>query len=142
MTTVQDVFDQAIHLMDEQSENTGTTLTQDTQEYKFRTISILNSLIPGLYPFSDTYDTSGVGRPVCPALIADDYQNPDFTQQIPLDDTLSRGVLPFGLASYLLAPENEDLSAVFRSQYNQTFADIRNRIPGAFEPISTPYGLF
>ncbi len=142
MTTVQEVFDQAIHLMDEQSENTGATQTTDTQEYKYRTISILNSLMPGLYPFSDTYDSVANGRPVCPPLMAFDYQEPDFMQAIPLDDSLARGVLPFGLAAYLLAPENEELSAVFKAQYNQTFADIRNRIPGAFEPISTPYGLF
>ena len=142
MTTVQQVFDQAIHLMDEQSENTGATGTTDTQEYKYRTISILNSIMPSLYPFSDTYDTDVPGRPVCPALIADSYSNPDFTQQIPLDDTLARGVLPFALAAYLLAPENQELSAVFKAQYQQTFADLRNRIPRAFEPISTPYGLF
>jgi hypothetical protein len=128
--------------MDEQSESTGSPLTADTQEYRYRTISILNSLLPALYPFSDNYDTSGVGRPVCPPLVATDYRNPDFTQAIPVDDTLARAVLPFGLAAYLLAPENESLSIVFKNQYQQTFADLRNRIPGAFEPISTPYGLF
>lgn len=142
MTTVQDVFDQAIHLMDEQSESTGKTGTADTQEYKFRTISILNSLLPALYPYSDTYDNTKSGRPVCPMLKAESYETPDFTQLIPVDDTLARGVLPFGLAAYLLAPENEDLSAIFRAQYVQTFADIRNKIPAVFEPISTPYGLF
>lgn len=142
MTTVQNVFDQAIHLMDEQSESIGATLTADTQEYRYRTISILNTLMPSLYPFSDTCDSFGTGRPVCPALYAGDYKNPNFNQYIPLDDTLARGVLPFGLAAYLLAPENESLSAVFKAQYQQTFSDLRSRIPGAFEPISTPYGLF
>ena len=38
MVSVQQVFDMAIHLMDEQSESTGATETVDTQEYKFRTI--------------------------------------------------------------------------------------------------------
>jgi DNA/RNA endonuclease G (NUC1) len=46
--------------MDEQSERSGETLTVDTQEYKFRTISILNNIIPVLYPYSDTYDKYAV----------------------------------------------------------------------------------
>ena len=142
MTTVQEVYDQAIHMMDEQSESNGATQTADTQEYKFRTISILNTLIPSLYPYSDNYDNTQSGRPVCTMLEAQDYSRPDFTQLIPLDDTLARAVLPFGLAAYLLAPENEDLSAVFRNQYVQTFADIRNKIPAQWEKIGTPYGLF
>lgn len=32
MVTIQKVFDTAIHMMDEQSESTGVTLTNDTQE--------------------------------------------------------------------------------------------------------------
>ena len=46
--TVQQVFDQAIHLMDEQNETTGATITADTAEYKSRTISILNTAIARL----------------------------------------------------------------------------------------------
>lgn len=143
MTTVQQIFDMAIHMMDEQSETSGNTLTTDTQEYKFRTISILNAVMPALYPFSDTLDTSGTGRPVCPMLSAPANPNqPDFTQEIPLDDTLAMGVLPYALAAHLLAGENEALSVWFLTRYNQVFGDIRNKIPAAFESISTPYGLF
>lgn len=40
MVTVQQVFDTAIHLMDEQNESNGGTQTVDTDEYRFRTISI------------------------------------------------------------------------------------------------------
>jgi hypothetical protein len=141
MTTVQQVFDQAIHMMDEQSESTGTTNTNDTTEYKFRTISILNTILPSLYPYSDTCNVT-YGRPVCPPLAVSDYRNPDFTQSIPLDDTLSMGVLPYALAGHLLAGENEDLSLWFMSRFQQTFADIRSRAAAGFEPISTPYGLF
>lgn len=143
MTTVQQIFDMAIHMMDEQSETTGSTQTTDTQEYKFRTISILNAVMPALYPFSDSLDTSGTGRPVCPVLAAPTQPSqPDFTQVVPLDDTLAMGVLPYVLAAHLLAGENEDLSAWFLSRYNQVFGDIRNKIPAAFEPIPAPYGLF
>ena len=46
VTTVQEVFDAAIHLMDEQNESSGATETQDTTPYKVRTINILNVIIP------------------------------------------------------------------------------------------------
>ena len=143
MTTVQQVFDIAIHMMDEQSESSGKTATTDTREYRFRTLSLLNTLIPQLYPYSDTYDASGAGRPVVPALdVAQDLVNADFTQAIPLDDTLALGVLPYGLAAHLLASENMELSAWFSNRFNQAFAELRSKIPGVFEPIATPYGLF
>lgn len=144
MTTVQQVFDITMHLMDEQAESTGATMTDDTEEYKYRTVSILNALIPGLFPFSDNYGAVNTisGRPPVALLAAADHAHPDFNQPIPLDDTLAVGVLPYGLAAHLMATENEDLSAWFLSQYNQKFADLRSRIPGSFQPISTPYGLF
>ena len=144
MTTVQQVFDMTMHLMDEQAESTGATMTDDTEEYKYRTVSILNVLIPQLFPFSDTYDAvpTAAGRPPVPLLTAQDHGTPDFNQPVPLDDTLSVGVLPYGLAAHLMATENDELSAWFMSRYNQAFADLRSRIPGSFAPISTPYGLF
>lgn len=143
MTTVQQVFNTAIHMMDEQSETTGETLTTDTQEYKYRTISILNAIMPSLYPYSDTLDSTGTGRPICPMLAVPElHSKPDFTQKIPLDDTLAMGVLPYALAAHLLSGENENLSVWFLSRYNQAFGDLRNKIPATFEPIPTPYGLF
>lgn len=142
MTTVQQVFDIAIHMMDEQSESSGSTSTADTREYRLRTLSILNGVLPSLYPFSDTCLYPDSGRPVCPVLTQGNHSNPDFTQIIPLDDTLSLGVLPYALASHLLAGENEELSAWFMNRYMQNFSDLRNKIPATFEPIPTPYGLF
>ena len=103
MVTVQQVFDMAIHLMDEQSENNGSTGTVDTQEYKFRTISVLNSVIPALYPYSGTYKAGTAVRPVPRQLTVEDYRNPDFEQTIPLDDALSLTVLPYYLAAQLLS---------------------------------------
>lgn len=142
MITVQQVFDIAIHMMDEQSESSGATTTADTQEYRLRTLSVLNAILPSLYPFSDTCLYPDAGRPVCPMLIQRNHSSPDFDQSLPLDDTLSLGVLPYALASHLLAGENEELSAWFMRQYTQAFADLRNKIPVAFEAIPTPYGLF
>lgn len=142
MTTAQQVFDIAIHLMDEQSETSGSTATADTQEYRLRTLSILNAVMPALYPFSDTCVYPAAGRPVCPALVQGDHSKPDLAQAIPLDDTLALSVLPYALAAHLLAGENQELAAWFNARYNQVFSDIRNKVPGVFEPISTPYGLF
>jgi len=142
MVTVQQVFDMAIHLMDEQNESTGATVTVDTQEYKFRTISILNSVIPALYPYSGNYTQTASGRPKPRQLDWEDYRNPDFEQSIPLDDTLSLSVLPYYLAAQLLSAENEALSAWLMARYQEFFQDLRNKVPASFEPISTPYGLF
>lgn len=143
MITVQQVFDTAIHLMDEQSETDGRTLTQDTQEYKYRTLSILNAAMISLYPYSDTAYMPATGRPICPQLyLPENYREPDFTQTIPLDDALALGVLPYALASHLLAGENEELAAWFRTQYMQVFSDLRNKVPGEFKPIEAPYGYF
>lgn len=83
MVTVQQVFDTAIHLMDEQNESNGGTQTVDTDEYRFRTISILNTAIPALYPYSGTYSTEGTGRPFPGILAAGDYKNPDLPRSFP-----------------------------------------------------------
>ena len=142
MVTVQQVFDTAIHLMDEQNESNGSTVTVDTNEYKFRTISILNSVIPALYPFSGNFKMSVSGRPNAQQLYYDDYKNPDFEQPVPLDDSLSLAVLPYYLAAQLMSAENETLAAWFMNRYREAFNDLRNRIPADFEKIPTPYGLF
>lgn len=144
MATVQQVFDMAIHLMDEQEEATGAPLTDDTEEYRHRTISILNMVIPSLFTFTDTYQaaTEAEGRPTAPVLAVVDYSNPDFSQSVPLDNTLALGVLPYALAAHLTATENEAMSRWFMERFNQAFGDLRARVPAQFEPISTPYGLF
>ena len=142
MVTVQQIFDIAIHLMDEQHENNGATASVDTNEYKFRTISILNSVIPALYPFSGNYSPAASGRSSPRQIYADDYKNPDFDQSIPLDDTLSLTCLPYYLAAQLLSAENETLAAWFMNRYREAFNDLRNRVAADFEPIAMPYGGF
>lgn len=143
MTTVQQVFDIAIHLMDEQNATSGATVTGDTEEYRLRTISILNAIMPRLYPYSDTYTLPKSGRPTCPYLSQQSgYKNPDMTQAVPLDDTLAIGVLPYALAGHLLSGENETLSAWFMNRYDQAFYELQSKIPASFEPIALPYGAF
>lgn len=141
-TTVQEIFDQAIHLMDEQNESNGSTMTADTTEYMSRTISILNTAIPRLYPYSSNYDRETTGRANAPKLEAGDYAKPDFQQVIQLDDDLCEGLLPLYLAAQLLSGENEGLAAWFMSQYRENLTEFKRNIPASFTQISTPYGLF
>ena len=142
MVTVQQVYDIAIHLMDEQDEGTGATTTIDTTEYKLRTISVLNSIIPGLYAYSGTYKQPSSGRGVPRQLYVDNYAEPDFEQNIPLDDVLALSVLPYYLAAQLLSSENEELAAWMKNQGREILNDVRNKVPASFEAISMPYGGF
>ena len=142
MVTVQQVYDTAIHLMDEQSETNGGTVTVDTAEYKYRTISILNTAIMLLYPYSGGYSPGTSGRPACRQLYYDDYADPDFEQTVPLDDTLSLACLPYYLAAMLMSSENEDLANWFMTQFRVALNDMKNKIPADFTAISMPYGAF
>lgn len=142
MVTVQQVYDMAIHLMDEQNESNGATVSTDTAEYKYRTISILNSAIAALFPYSGNYSAGTKGRPSARQLYVEDYANPDFEQTIPLDDTLSLACLPYYLAAMLLSSENDSLSNWFMNHYRIALADLKGKVPADFAPINTPYGLF
>lgn len=58
MRTVQEIYDKAIHLIDAQNENNGSTGTSDTLEYRVRACELLNTLLGEAYPYSDTYAES------------------------------------------------------------------------------------
>ena len=140
MVTVNQVFDTAIHLMDEQNESSGSTRTQDTDEYRFRTINILNSVIPFLWQYSS--ENYGHSRDGVILLNVNDYRDPDFDQFVPLDDAMCISVLPFYLAAQLLSGENEALASWFYQRYSEHFADFRRTQKSEFRKIDTPYGLF
>jgi hypothetical protein len=142
MVTVQQIYDMAIHLMDEQTESNGATVSADTAEYKYRTISILNTAIPMLYPYSGTFTLGKGARPNCRKLEAEDFANPDFEQTIPLDDALALCCLPYYLASVLVSSENDSLSMLFMNQYRMAVSELKSKLPGEFTQISTPYGAF
>lgn len=142
MVTVQQVYDAAIDLMDEANETTGATKTADTREYELRTISILNTALPVLYPYSSNADRTAPGRPTPPPLLAHNRREPDFTQEIPLDDALCWSLLPFYLASLLRSGEDTEFSMRMMTEYNNALASIRDLVPAQFEAIPTPYGLF
>lgn len=132
-TTPQEVFDLAMGLMDEVNESTGATDTSDTREYKQRTLFILNVIKGELYPFSDTYASSGKLRPISATLTG-------FDQAIDLDDFLCRSIMPYGLAAHLLLDENPDAASFFQQRYEWMIARHGNA-PAVFEPIEDAYGI-
>lgn len=134
MSTVQDVFDEAIHLMDSQNETTGATDTAETKEYKVRTCSLLNSLLDRVYSASDTYPSGVSGqRPVCQKVYA-------FTDELDLDERICLGVLPYGLAGLLLTEENPTLSDFFLQMFLEQLEDAKQSIPAGEESVENVYG--
>lgn len=142
MATVQQIYDMAIHLMDDQNEKNGATVTKDNDEYRFRTISILNSVIPALYPYSGEGETGKKGRPTPPILFVNDHGAPRFEQIIPLDDTLCFALLPYYLAAQLKLGEDPEMYDRLMYRYREAFLDLRNKVPESFKPIKPVYGLF
>lgn len=77
MRTVQEIYDEAIHLIDAQNENTGATDGGDAKEYLVRAPKLLTSLLNEAYPYSDTYSET-----------VDDY---DVTRQYVVGDKVNYG---------------------------------------------------
>ena len=135
MTTPDWVFSRAIHLMDEQNESSGATSTQDTQEYRLRTLSILNVLRHELFPYSDTFQTGEDGkRAICPEL-------KDFSDEIGLDDVIAQGIMPYGLAAHLLLGENDSMASFFNERYSELVATLAAKNPSVWEEITPYYGF-
>lgn len=135
MSTVQDVFDIAIRLMDSQNETTGATDTSDTKEYQVRTCSLLNSLLDRVYPASDTYLSDATGlRPVCQKVS-------EFTDTLDLDERICTGVLPYGLAGLLLTEENPTLANFFWQTFLEQLAEAKSALPSSIESVENVYGV-
>ena len=132
MIKVQQVFDTAINLIDEQDERTGI---EDTKEYKFRTISILNSIIPVLYPYSTTWKAD-VPAPIL------GKGNAEMGQYVPLSDNLAITVLPPYLAAQLVKPVNDAMAAWFMERYHEALFEAKSNVMGEWEKIDLPYGTF
>lgn len=141
MSTVQEVFDIAVRLMDAQNESTGSTDTADTKEYRLRTPSLLNSILDRAYPASDTYprqsgaDLAAEGmRPVCPKVRT-------MEDEIGLDERLCTGVLPYGLAGLLLTEENPTLANFFWQTFLEQLEAARQGLTGTAEGVEDWYGF-
>lgn len=131
-TTAQRVFELAIGLMDELS-SSGQADTSATAGYKNRTPGILNILCGELLPLSDDNSVTSSGvRPVCAELTA-------LSENVGLDDILARSVLPYGLASHLLADENPQLAAFFQQRYMELKSS-RGAAAAQFSAVEDVYG--
>lgn len=133
MTTAKQVFELAMHLMDEANESTGNADTTDTKQYKNRALAILNVLRVECFYASDTYAAQAGKRLVC-ALIT------DFESPIELDDGICQGVLPYGLAAHLILDENPGAASYFQQRYEERLTAAARMIPSGSEAIADWYG--
>ena len=135
MSTVRDVFDIAIHLMDAQNESTGSTETADTKEYLLRTPSLLNSILDRAYSASDNWPQSEGGkRPICPKVTA-------MTDEIGLDERICTGILPYGLAGLLLTEENPALANFFWQTFLEQLEEAGRGVPSGIDSVEDVYGF-
>lgn len=139
LNTVQDVFDIAIRLIDEQNESTGATRTADTKEYELRTPSLLNSILDRAYPASDTYSANtgfcGGLRPICRKVSS-------MTDTLDMDERICTGVLPYGLAGLLLAKEDPTLADFFWQTFLEQLNEAMRSLPSEIEDVEDVYGGF
>lgn len=130
----QDIFGAAMGLIDSVEASSGETDTAANAAYKSRALFIINVLLGEVYPYSDAYAAAGDGtRPSCAAVM-------DFYTNIGLDDTITRAVLPYGLAAQLLLEENPSAASFFQQRYEELLARLGSGVPQNFEPIENVYG--
>lgn len=130
--TVSDVFDVTMQLIDEVSD-TGATQTTDTEEYKNRTIGIMNILISECYPFSDEKDNTKLDSAWRAVQEFDDSLKG-------IDNTLALGVMPYGLAANLLTDENPTAANYYQQRYEALLAAKRSRMQADVGEIENVYG--
>jgi len=133
MLTVQQVYDLAIKLMDEQNDTTGVTTSVELDTYKNRALALINILVSDLYNLSDTTSFPSTAKPV-PALLT------AFTDNIDLDDRLTVNVLPFGLAGYFKVDEEDNTAQLFLTKYETLKKTYAKKKPTAKVPITNVYG--
>ena len=134
MRTVQEIFDQAIHMMDAQNESTGGTMTADTKEYSLRAPDCLNRYINLVYPYSDTYVPSTDGkRVVHPRLSA-------LTDEVDMDDFICESVLPPALVYELLREEQPEVANACYEDYEKALAAAKATMPATAEAVEDLYG--
>ena len=134
-TTVQQVFDLTINLIDSVSDD-GQTDTEDTLDYKNRTLGLLNTIQQRLYRYSDTYKLRKPGkRAVLPMLES-------FEDVIQLDDYIAQTVMPNGLAALLLLAEDPSQANYFQQVYEELIRGLGQGLATVSEDIDDLYGNF
>ncbi len=127
MATVQQVFDQAMGLMDELSA-AGESRTADTKEYEYRTPGLVNLLTAELRL------RLGLTEGWLPV--------EDMEDEIPTADlSFALGVMGYGLAANLLTDENPTAASFFQQRYEELLERWLRSRPAQPEAIETLYGL-
>lgn len=116
--TAQQVFDTALALMDEVTEN-GTITTETPEYYRTKAVSFINLLQVELLP-----PTAAI-TPIT-----------QLDQTLQLNDRIALLILPYGLAAHLLL--NDDLS--ISSFFNDRYDELKRKIPTQAVPITDVYG--
>lgn len=132
MATVSDVFEAAMSIMDELNDS-GEAQTSDTQEYKNRTLPIMNVLISECYPYSDLKNAA---KPDSAWTAVQDFE--DYLARI--DETLARGIMPYGLAANLLVDENPSAASFYEARYEELLKQKAQRVRASVEDIEDIYG--
>lgn len=124
MTNGQWIFERAIGLMDSGDEVTGVMDRASVRAYKHRTLGILNILGQEC----EGYSLTGRWTPL-----------EEFETELPLEDGLCQGVLPYGLAAHLLLEEDPAAANFFQQRYEELLERWRRR-QVSVEELETPYG--
>ena len=126
MTTVGEVFDAAMALMDE-LDRSGEPRTKDTEEYKYRTPQIIGTLIAEFRLMSGLR-----GSYIRPESLDDNL--------IGIDDGYAIGVMQYGLAAKLLLDENPASAAFFHEKYEELRSLYFSRAQADVGEIENVYG--
>lgn len=126
--TGQEVFDVAMSLMDNKDMERYQAVNT---EYRPRALDIINLLCAELYPYCAVF--TGEGRPAPPLLS-------NINDAVPLDESVSRQILPYGLAAHLFLMEDPGSAAFFQERYEEGKARIARGWPRDWEPIEDAYG--
>jgi len=144
--TALEVFNRAMSLIDEISEETYLPDPSDTQEYKAKAKLIINILSGNLYKYSDTcksprYDEKGklIKEHPYPTQLTLN----DLSEEVDLDDYIAGSILPYGLAAALIADENQELSQRLDMKYQEGFTILQTGGISSIEMVEDiydPYG--
>ena len=133
-STVAQIYDWAIQLMDEADPNTGAAQRAENRDYLHRTPAILTLLQAECLPYAQQWQPGQPGlRPVCTPLAA-------LEDTLGVDDGLCQGVLPYGLAAHLLLDEHPEMASFFAQRYQELLQTLGRALPMAFRDIEPPYG--
>ena len=129
---MSDVFDVAVALMDEINDS-GQTQTADTEEYKRRTPGIMRILLAECYPYSELKD---------PDATASSWRIPDEWDDSlwKIDNTLSLGIMPYGLAANLLVDENPAAAGFFQQRYQELLNERKRMTAAVSGEVENLYG--